>query len=121
MAGVEILATQDVATAFTFNWIECFIVFGIAFGLFVIGGIIASWIHDDISMLGAMFIAGIIFGVLFGAVVGFFDGTPIEYETQYKVTISDEVPMNDFLEKYEILDQEGKIYTVRERGVEDGK
>jgi hypothetical protein len=34
---------------------------------------------------------------------------------EYKVTIDDSVSMNEFLDKYEILDQEGKIYTVRER------
>lgn len=68
----------------------------------------------------------------FGALIGFFislpigmlpafAASPIEYETRYKITISDEVSMNDFLERYEILDQEGKIYTVREVGVEDGE
>lgn len=34
---------------------------------------------------------------------------------EYKVTIDDSVSMNEFLGKYEILDQEGKIYTVREK------
>ena len=38
-----------------------------------------------------------------------------KYETQYKVTISDEVKMDEFCEKYEIIEQDGKIYTVRER------
>lgn len=41
--------------------------------------------------------------------------TPSKYETQYKVAVSDEVLMNEFNEKYEIVEQEGKIYTVRER------
>lgn len=34
---------------------------------------------------------------------------------EYKVTIDDSVLMNEFLDKYEILDQEGKIYTVKEK------
>ena len=34
---------------------------------------------------------------------------------EHKVTIDDFVSMNEFLDKYEILDQEGKIYTVKER------
>jgi uncharacterized membrane protein YedE/YeeE len=39
-----------------------------------------------------------------------------EYDhTELKVTIDDSVSMNEFLDKYEILDQEGKIYTVKER------
>ena len=37
------------------------------------------------------------------------------HHTEYKVTIDDSVSMNEFLDKYEILDQEGKIYTVKER------
>jgi len=63
-------------------------------------------------------VIGLIVGAILGAIVGVLPAsysTPIAYETQYKVTISDEVLMNDFLEKYEIIDQEGKIYTVRER------
>lgn len=31
---------------------------------------------------------------------------------QYKITISDSVPYNEFVEKYEVLNIEGKIYTV---------
>lgn len=34
---------------------------------------------------------------------------------EYQVTIDNSVSMNEFLDKYEILDQEGKIYTVKER------
>lgn len=34
---------------------------------------------------------------------------------EYKVTIDDSVSMTEFMDKYEILDQEGKIYTVKER------
>ena len=59
-----------------------------------------------------VFIAG---GALFGTLVGRTTGDPIEYETQYKVVIDDSVSMNEFIEKYEIIDQEGKIYTVREK------
>lgn len=34
--------------------------------------------------------------------------------TQYKVTISEDVKLVEFLEQYEILDTEGEIYTIRE-------
>ena len=34
---------------------------------------------------------------------------------EYKVTIDDSVLMNEFMDKYEILNQEGKIYTIREK------
>ena len=38
-----------------------------------------------------------------------------KYETHYQVTIDDSVSMNEFQNKYEIIEVEGKIYTVRER------
>lgn len=34
---------------------------------------------------------------------------------QYQVVVSDEVEFNEFMEKYEILEQNGDIYTVQER------
>ena len=36
---------------------------------------------------------------------------------EYQVTISDEVKITEFNEKYEILDIDGEIYTIREKGV----
>ena len=38
-----------------------------------------------------------------------------KYETRYQVTVDDSVSMNEFQNKYEIIEVEGKIYTVRER------
>ena len=38
-----------------------------------------------------------------------------EYETHYQVTVDDSVSMNEFQNKYEIIEIEGKIYTIRER------
>lgn len=35
-------------------------------------------------------------------------------ETRYQVTVDDSVSMNEFQNKYEIIEVEGKIYTVRE-------
>lgn len=36
-------------------------------------------------------------------------------ETHYQVIIDDSVPVNEFFERYEVIEQNGKIYTVRER------
>ena len=71
-----------------------------------------EWIYFPI-----FFITGIIAGVLLGNMAGvlFLQKTD-EVEISYKVTISDEVPLNEFLDKYEIIDQDGKIYTIKERG-----
>ena len=37
-------------------------------------------------------------------------------ETRYQVLIDETVSMSDFFERYEIVEQEGKIYTVKEKG-----
>ena len=37
-----------------------------------------------------------------------------KYEIHYQVTVDNSVSMNEFQDKYEIIEVEGKIYTVRE-------
>lgn len=114
MTGVEILATQEVATSFGFSWEKFWMALMIVtiIGCFI--GLLVSLANRDFECLAVGCILGAIFGVLLGTGLG-VNGLPTEYETQYKVTISDDVQMNEFLDKYEIVDQEGKIYTVRER------
>lgn len=58
----------------------------------------------------------IIFGFATGfAIVAISLGVTAEPEhTCYKVTISEDVKLVEFLERYEILDTEGEIYTIRE-------
>lgn len=116
MSGVEILSIieepicQFNGTAF---WIGLSIIFAIGF-IWGIGVIIKD---DDYSTGAISFVLGIILGLIFGFQCGvLFDTETGEVDTTYKVTISDEVPLNEFMEKYEIIDQEDKIYTVRERG-----
>lgn len=118
MTGVEILTTQEVATAFAFSWENFWIGMSVILFIGLFLGAICSMIEKDIVGLIAGGILGVVFGCMLGVGVG-IDSIPTEYETQYKVTISDEVSMNDFLERYEIVSQEGKIYTVRE--IADGK
>lgn len=42
-----------------------------------------------------------------------------ERVSEYKVTISDTVSFKDLYEKYEIVKQEGEIYTIREKPTKD--
>ena len=113
MTGVEILATQEVATAFAFNWSYFWLAFAIVCGGGSVVGLVLTLVNEDSVGIIAGVIVGIIGGIIAGTGVA-ANALPVEYETQYKVTISDEVSMNDFLAKYEIVDQEGKIYVVRE-------
>ena len=116
MQGVEILTSAQVAAEFVFNWTVFWWVAGVVLGIFLIVGI---WkvITDqcDWTVIPALFVAGIIIGALGGLGLGEVTATIINHETQYKVTISDEVSMNEFYEHYEVIEQDGKIFTVREK------
>ena len=112
MTGVEILAMEEVATAYAWNWLTYFITVGIVEFIFIVFALITEKNGFEDVLLGA--IVGLFVGTLIGILPAKMT-KPSEYETQYKVTISDEVPMNAFLERYEIIDQEGKIYTVRDK------
>ena len=116
MTGVDILAVEEVAVGFVFNWTWFWIMVGVG-GCFGLGLSIFCVVSDEcerviIPILSTLLlIAGAGFGAAFGNVFR----KPVAYAPQYKVMISDEVSINEFLEKYEIIDTEGKIYTVREK------
>ena len=114
MTGVEILAIEEVVAATKFNLTMFWIIFVIALGVMLIIGTAMSLQSGDWYQLLLSLLAGLLVGSLFGVMVGGLSATPTEYTTQYKVTISDEVQMNDFLSRYKIISTEGKIYTVRE-------
>lgn len=115
MPGVEILASSEVLASGGFNE-EIFaivLIASIVIG-YVIGAIISIINLDTVFALFGSLI-GVALGLLSGVIMGNVLPHPEVYETHYKVSISDEVSMNEFLEEYEIIDQEGKIYTVKEK------
>ena len=57
-------------------------------------------------------ITGISFFIV--SIVG-LNTPPQEPQTLYEVTISDEVSFTEFTSKYEIIEQRGEIYVVKER------
>lgn len=114
MAGVEILATEKIVSETAFNWTDFWIFFGMTFCLGLLFGII-YFLTNNKGLGITISCLGIVLGVVCGFSTGSANSKPVAYKTQYKVTISDEVKMNEFYERYEVIDQEGKIYTVEER------
>lgn len=120
MTGVDILAAEEVAVEYAFGWTWFWSLVGIGAVVGIIWGVyeVASGMSDwPLIPWLAVLLMGV--GALVGLLVGAFTSKPVKYETQYKVTVSDEVKMADFLEKYEIIETEGKIYTVREREADE--
>ena len=116
MPGIDILAMEEVAVEWAFNWLWFWIVVAI-FGVIGLIWTICSTVKGDFHWITipVFTIVLMLIGAFIGLAPGFGAATPTKYETRYKVTISDEVKMTEFLEKYEIIKTEGKIYTVREK------
>ena len=115
MSGVEILSIIENPINI-FNGTAAFIGFMIIFIICLVYGIYAMAEYGAYAAGSGVICAGIIFGLIFGFQIGTIFATESgEVETTYKVTVSEEVSLIDFMEKYEIIDQEDKIYTVRER------
>lgn len=115
MPGVEILNTEVIiAETGGFNVIAFAVTTILCAAIGFVIGLIND--EDDCSpFFGLVF--GILIGLIFGILLGAAFQKPIikNEEVVYKAIISDEVSLNEFYEKYEILDKEGKIYTIAER------
>ena len=110
MNGVEILSSETI-----YNTIlpEYCVGLGLGFGVIFTMLCVICWACEKylVSILPVLFV---IVSIVIATCGGTYSKTDISH-IEYKVTIDDSVSMNEFLDKYEILDQEGKIYTVKER------
>lgn len=116
MQGVEILTSAQVVTEWTTNWTSFWIATIVTFAILLTIGILRYTETYDVGEIIGYVFMGVAFGLISGVLSGHvLLSTPAEYETRYKVTISDEVSMTEFYEHYEVIDQDGKIFTVREK------
>lgn len=115
MNGVEILNQTNVYQTEGEAWIFLLCI-GISF-LLGLAITIPGWIKygydsDVPAIMCLCLVLGLFVGVI-SFIVSVHDTDELNY-IKYQVTISDEVSLNDFMDKYEILDKDGKIYTVKE-------
>lgn len=110
MTGVEILNTETI-----YNTIlpECCIGIGLGVAIMFAAAMVICFSNDRMVLGVVFFILALGAGVV-GSLGGTLSKTNINH-IEYKVTIDNSVSMNEFLDKYEILDREGKIYTVKEK------
>ena len=62
----------------------------------------------------ALVVICIVFGVTFGGLIYAAGGEPIT-ETRYQVIFSDADAMNEALEKYDVVEVKGQIFTITEK------
>lgn len=110
MEGVVVLATETVMLGLSL-W-EAILLASIF--AFVFGVILWCVATDDVQDFLNNTVWSILAGILMFLYLFAFAVNTTE-ETHYKVTIDETVNFVEFNEKYEIIDQEGEIYTIRER------
>lgn len=115
MNGVEVLSSTEVASEFAFNWTAFWIVTAVCFVICLIGYLCTIWEAEVLPWTVVMIVIWIFASVMFGGLFGGVVPIPTEYVTAYKVYLENDVNMEEFIEKYEIIEQEGKILTIRER------
>ena len=105
MEGITILNSEIIMTS---HWIP--IVVTILGGI----GLILSFLMDALSFNCDVFKMLIISTIitLIGVISMFIFKVPCY--TSYEVILEDSVSINEFLNRYEILDQRGQIYVIKE-------
>ena len=110
--GVTILASEIVTASCAF--ID--IMFCIFLGLLVLGfvSLLIGLIADILGIVqtGAIMISCSF--VLFLISLPIDTATQIPDYTKYEIILDDSVSMNDFMNTYEVLEQRGQIYVVKE-------
>ena len=115
MIGVDILSSNEVVidTIYPYRGIAIIVMSIIAI-LGIIGGVLLAVKTDSDLFIPLGICISVVIGIHAGYRIDMINKEDI-YQTQYKATISEEVNFVEFNEKYEIIDQEGKIYTIIER------
>ena len=112
MTGVEILSSEVIYNTFIPDWWV-----GVGFLILLVGGLVCAILcsYTKYPAIGVICLA--LTAIIWGALLYCSlepNKTDISH-IEYKVTIDDSVSMTKFMDKYEIIDQEGKIYTVKEK------
>lgn len=109
MDGIEILNSYQIIKT---SWGMCFqgLIFLI---LLIICAIIMIHFMKKGDFVAIAFFVGVFFFFVF-SITSFSQGNKTK-TTRYEVIISDEVSYNKFIEKYNVIEQRGKIFVVEEK------
>ena len=113
MEGIEVLATIPEGTNLVANLPVAIIIGGIVW----LG--VGIWYASETDSIISGLVIGFLIGTVAFIVTAGISAKPTEFIDTYKITISDDIKLNEFYEQYEILEQEGKIFTIKEK-IKDG-
>lgn len=116
--GIEVLNSKKVITKEKFNWkwffIMCSLMIVISFALVQFYIFIEVDTNMfDITSISLLFFGGI-WGIISGVFMGELNAIPIKYAMEHKIAILDDSVTDRVKEEYKIIEQDGKLWTIRE-------
>ena len=119
MKGIEILSSKEVIAEEKFNWKWFFIMFSLIIVICFVLIQSFTFIEVDTERSNIISISSLIFGVFWGIISGGCMGSlyaiPVKYAMEHKIAILDESAREEVFEKYEVVEQDDKLWTVREK------
>lgn len=119
--GIEVLSQEEIL--YTPIWAFVLAAIGLIMLTASLGGAIASASSSkDQKSTKPLIRSFVVFCI--AIIIGYVGCANLSLPTEsytYDVTISDEAKLADFLEQYEIIDQKGKVYTIREKDLDRKK
>lgn len=114
LKGITVLNTYDIITP---EWNDKIF---LAVFLSIVGIVLIIYLLLDSKRTKDEFVLSVIviLFTLFCMVASIYEFTHLpenKYQTRYEVTISDDVNFNEFNSKYQVVKQEGLIYTIVEK------
>lgn len=109
MTGIEILSVETIDDS---AFLIFFGILSMCIMALLLGFVISALLERDYGAAIVLTLLAIF--ALVAATSAFVEASEAP-RTYYKVTIDDSVSMNEFIEKYEIIQTDGKIYTIIEK------
>lgn len=117
LEGINVLNTYEIVNP---EWHDM-IFPAVAFAFLAVVGIVLivcilcnrEYIQENFGPLVFVIVGTLFFMV--GSIYGFTHLPENKYQTRYAVTLDDHVNFNEFTAKYEVVKQEGLIYTIVEK------
>ena len=119
MHGIEILTSKEVIAEEKFNW-KWFVAMNIlTLAICTIAGVLLAYNSSETQNFLVVFVYLAIFcifwGLFLGWIMGSLNAIPILFTSEYKIALLDESVISKLEEKYEIIDRDGKLLTIREK------
>jgi ABC-type uncharacterized transport system permease subunit len=111
--GITVLSTEVIRYAPVFVFLTVLAAIPLIIFICVLIGILRDrYYRDDGLICAALMLVMLAAAVFSFSFVSIFNQKD---ETVYKVIINDSVPLKEFQERYEIIEVEGIIYTIKEK------